>query len=507
MMTKTCSLLILLTLTTLTFSQTSVPAWHWTLPYLDQLKTAGYLEQIDWTNRPLQREEIAETLAAILLNDLPPQYRKIVQILKKEFPRIQKAIAETPGVRAEADFRARQSAPDFVNHGAFEIYPQLRWQAAPRTTFYAALKVFNRAPDGYIGKEFRDLFAYIEQGYLNYRGRYLNFTLGRDFLQTGAGRSGQLLLSDAFRPMDHYRLRVGGQHIAFSFMGAQLDRRYSPDAGAWANRFMNGHRLHINLKNRYYLNFSEMVIYGGPQESWNLAFMNPFGFYYGVTTNGPATAANFLYSIDWDFYLPYRLNFYGELLIDDLQVDKKTPGDLEPDEIGLLLGLNWHPEKLDPALRVNLEYAQVRNRTYNAPQHDWERWVHRNKPLGYWLGNDFKRWQLQVEKLWRQELRTRIAIARTLKGEGDVFGEFNTDYLNYTVEEGYDEPFPWGIVQKEWQWGGEISWPFKKWLVLQASCAWHAYNNYRHQTGKKHDGFSFSAGLFFRGPFLPLPLL
>jgi hypothetical protein len=50
---------------------------------------------------------------------------------------------------------------------------------------------------------------------------------------------------------------------------------------------------------------------------------------------------------------------YGELLIDDFQVEKRTSGDLEPDEVGFLVGSQWADPGGLEGITLGAEYTGV----------------------------------------------------------------------------------------------------------------------------------------------------
>ncbi len=494
-------------------SQESLPPYHWSWQYLDYLKSAGYLPGLDITHRPVQRSAVAGALSEVTSPD--PIIQGMLRILQTEFrPEIwqweagkdllqqvgEKILEPLPKPQVKAGifslFNWQKDRPDYQKELGYDFHPLLsvKWNR----NFSALLngRFFNRKNERYVGKEFRNLYSYVEQGYLQYQNRWLQVKFGRDFMQLGPGRSGQLLLSDNSRPFDLYLVRLKSKYLSFSFWGIQLNRRSVTDStlqqfATTANRYLNGHRLAFNYRDRYLIAFTEQVLYGGPASTWELGYLNPIGNYYGYNANGPYTAANLFYTLDWDLYFPHRVNFYGELLIDDLQIDNETPGDLEPNEIGLLMGFNWgNPFRWTGSL-FNAEYVQVRNRTYNAPVYDWEKYLHRNEVIGYYLGNDFKLAHFNLEKWWLPVLKTRLISRIIRKGEGTVQGEFNTDYLNYTVEEGYHEPFPWGIVEKHLQLGLEVFFRPHRLANVSASLAWNRFDNYQHVEGQSKTEVSF----------------
>jgi hypothetical protein len=66
--------------------------------------------------------------------------------------------------------------------------------------------------------------------------------------------------------------------------------------------------------------------------------VNPFLISHGASINDEAVTGenNAFLSVDLRGRPTQKSEVYGELLIDDVQVETKVPGDLEPDELGFL---------------------------------------------------------------------------------------------------------------------------------------------------------------------------
>jgi len=508
------------------FSQETLPPYHSANSYLEYLKVRGYLPQLSLINRPFQRPEVARLLLKIDWDRLAanPKDQQLVKTLYREFAGEMAREKQTDGELGDllqkalkllhinlSDLGIQPEQPSFKlgafgesmldysdetgnSLGRFHAHSQVGFYYKNKITFYNNFRIFNRADSDYIGKKFRGMFGFAEQGFLSYNNPWLQAKIGRDFLQIGPGRTGQLLISDNSRPFDMYHVRIGKSVIQFSFWGIALDRRQIPRAsadsalgGQSASRFLNGHRISVNIKNKYSFGVSEVVVYGGVNRNFELAFINPFTFYHNITTNGPNNDSNSFVSLDWDLYPIKDWEIYGEFLIDDFQVDKKTPGDLEPNELGFLGGVEWsNPLGLKGGL-FGVEYVQVRNRTYNAPVHDWEKYLHRNKVIGYALGNNLERLRLSLAHWVRPDLRVTLIGDLIQQGEGSVKGVFNTDFLNFTVEQGYNEPFPFGVVQRRWQFGAKIFYNPNQWVNISAEINTNSFNNYRHLEGFSHN--------------------
>ncbi|MCD4691889.1 MAG: capsule assembly Wzi family protein [Calditrichales bacterium] len=527
-MRKLIGLLLWIILASIAFSQETMPPYYWANEHIDYLKVRGYLPEIEVINRPYNRMEIAKSLLKIDSENLQsyPEDEKLVKKLmaefKNEFVQLEKfegskwvnlikKAAKYLNVKYEEDESNSQFKiggygslnniyTDKNINNDFSIHPQLGIIFNNNLFAYTNIKIFNKSDADYVGKEFGGLYAYSEQAYLTFRNSWIKAKVGRDWLQLGPGRSGQLLFSDNSRTFDQYYMQIGNSIFQFHFWGIMLDRRAVVDTnlvkyGANANRFINGHRISLNLKNRYFFALNEVVIYGGPNENWEAGLMNPLMFCFAYNLNTPGFEANIFYSFEWDVYFK-NLEFYGELLIDDFQIEKESPGDLEPNELGLIAGIQWaNPLNIKGAL-INFEYAQVRNRTYNAPVNDWEKYLHRNKVIGYYLGNNFERYYLTMQKWLRADLRMQLFGGYVRKGEGSVAGEFNKDYMNYTVEEGYEESFLFGIVEGHLQTGGRVF--YKPYNIghVELDFAYNDFDNYKNIKGKKHSEWTVWIGIW-----------
>ena len=524
--------------TFLILAQETLPPYHWVNNYIDYLKVRGYLPELSLIDRPFNRQQIAQQLIDMDWKTLEnePKDKEMVETLYREFaPEIQYLVGNLEEIENPVLKKALQkimyafipeSDQPHLKIGAFgtgiadysdqtedfdtdfNLHPHAGLYWRNHLTLYHNSKIFHRAEPNYIGKKFRNAYAYVEQAYLAYNWDWGEFKIGRDYLQIGPGRSGQLLISDNSRPFDMYRGVIGKKLFQFSFWGFSLDRRANTTAplnqiGGTSNRYLNGHRLSLNFKNKVYVGLSEVIIYGGPNSDWEAGVMNPVMLYYAYIVNTPFFNGNVLYNIDWDLYLVSNLEIYGELLLDDIQVDKKQPGDLEPNEMGIMGGIVWtNPLPLIQGSIFQAEYVQVRNRTYNAPVNDWEKYLHRNEVIGYYLGNNFVRYGLAFSQWVRPDLRVKLFTNLIRQGEGSVQGEFNTDYLNYTVQEGYSEPFPWGVVERHLQPGLEVFFKPHRLAHLSLNIAYNDFKNYLNQSGEDYSELTASLTLWLQWDYL-----
>jgi len=485
-------------------STESLPTYHWAYSVIEELQLGGILRDINLSERPVTRGQVAyevfsakgvegkrnEWLLELLRQEFSVEVAEL-QPLPLMFHGIEQALSsvsreESPfkydaGIRLEGDWSLRQRvAPQTDGIGVLQAGVQFRSNVAA----HVGLRLDSHLPDDstYKGKVWRGLAGYAESGYVRYEGSIFDAMFGRDRLTIGSGKSTHLLLSDYSMPMDVLWLSASSRHVRYSFVTAQLDTMLDnqyPDQVI--RRFLALHRIWVRLHDRLSIGLSEAVLYGGPSRTFELQFLNPFLYWHGEVLNH-AGAGNIFVMLDLDWYPWDGAELYGEFLIDDLQIERRVPKDLEPSEVGWIAGLRFTNLPLDPDLVLGLEYQGVTNRTYNSMT-PYERYLHLGRPLGDEFGNDFDRWQISASRWIRRDVQCRFSASHIRKGEGSIPAPFDTTYLQYTVEQGYDEPFPTGIIEKETtiSLGAFVIPTYAMWLTFEVGETWIA--NEAHVVG------------------------
>jgi len=208
-------------------------------------------------------------------------------------------------------------------------------------------------------------------------------------------------------------------------------------------RFLSLHTLNWTYNNKLTLSFSEASIYSGENRGIEWQFFNPVIFWIPERENPSTGQANgFLYGGFKYAHTP-SLSIWGEWLIDDYQINRKSKGDLEPNEIGFLGGVEktaWPT----PSSDLWLEYTRITNRTYQTPD-PAEKYTHRCFPIGHYLGNDFDMIQLYYSREnMNGKLKPYISLAYLRDGANGLNTPFDTPWEDSTVtmETGFSEPFP-----------------------------------------------------------------
>ena len=188
------------------------------------------------------------------------------------------------------------------------------------------------------------------------------------------------------------------------------------------NRHLNGHRLKYNLKTGY-IAFTELILYGGQNRNLDIALLNPLLPYYIYHRNNKGFTSNSILSLE--IYKEFNTySFFVEMILDDFQVEKKSSRDLEPSEYAILLELKKTYDK--SFVRYNI--LKVANRTFNAPNFNYEKYINKNQPMGHPLGNNF--WSTNLEFCFNNS-KSYFSFIYTYvnKGEEALFSSFNEDFF------------------------------------------------------------------------------
>ncbi|MBN1780053.1 hypothetical protein JW948_02935 [bacterium] len=491
----------------------TLPPWHWACPLIADMQTAGLLQDLNQLNQPYTRGDVAVALidigsliknSKVLLSK--GQLERYAKLVREFAPEIQALKTEDDAERLElgghliGDMQ-KDSDKDMKFRGIYRT--RIHVPAGRSVTMFNAMNFDQNLvhDDLYMGKKWRGIVGYTEQAYVSARFGRFGMKFGRDFLKWGAGRSGTLIFSDAARPMDHFLGSVTAGPFTFSYLLSRLDdwpltpRLADSLGGTRARRYVSAHRLDARFfDGRLQCAVTEAVIYGGVNRSPEFSYLNPFIFYHGSQMN-EANTANTFGSIDVLWAPANRVQLYASLMIDDIQIEETGPGDLEPDEIGYIIGGRWTP---NGSTLISAEYARVTNRTYKTIN-PWETFMHRNGPLGHPLGNDFDLWQVEAGQWFGPSVRASLSFTQIRKGEGDLFSPFDMPWMDYTVEEGYSEPFPTGIVEKRQIIGLQLRYDASAHWGLHGLFQSTVFDQYQHVENRDETQTFWKLGLWLDG--------
>ena len=293
----------------------------------------------------------------------------------------------------------------------------------------------------YSGKKWRGLAGGVEQAFVAYQTKTIDLMFGRFASFWGPRES---LVLAATNNLDGFAYTVRWGHLVISYRLARLDGQNSlTDSGAvFENRYFAGHRLDLHLADNLRIGLFETVIFAGAGRTLELNYLNPLLFFHAEQLNDNIND-NTLLGLDASYSPAKRLRLFGQLLIDDFQIEKKSQGDQEPNEYGLLVG----GEVIDvmPRVDVQLEYTRVTNRTFNQPL-PRNRYEYQHSLLGAAEGNDYDLLRAEVTRWFGEYMRGLMTLSYHRQGEGSVYEPWSSPWLD--IQGSYREPFPTGVVEK-----------------------------------------------------------
>ncbi len=426
----------------------TIPTSHWIYRTVEKLQTAGYLHRLTSGDQPYTRQQIAEAY----IQDREKINQTHNQNILSESARLKNELAQEIGfLSGNTEKEKSGSTMKFAlsydtnlkagNPQSTSFFrPQLTMSVNNHFSIkYSSVLDQDLGNDpNYTGESWSGFAGYQEQCYISYTSNNVNLLFGRDYVKWGYGKGGRLLISDNSRPFDMLSFKIRSKKISLHAFTSQLDKLEG------MQRYLSATRFEINPLKRIYLGFGHAVLYSDTS-AINFALSNPMSVSYAIQHNDDTDANTMLY-LDFACFFNNRSKFYGELLIDDIQIERKNLGDLTPNEFGFILGF----ETNDILFGFDgwFEFSQVRNRIYNN-KNTTEKYLHRNMCIGHAIGNDFQRFQAEAEKWLREKLRLTGGYFIMRSGEGSVREQVTRPWLNgdYTLQTGYSEKIPFGVVE------------------------------------------------------------
>lgn len=347
-------------------------------------------------------------------------------------------------------------------------------------------------PD-YAGKKYRGLAGQVETAIMTYRHGRFAAAFGRQRLFWGP-QPINLVISKIAEPFDLLTASYHAGRLDFGFLFARLDKSRPdsvdlirfPGRNFNDNRYMAAHRLDIRIHRHFRLGLFETTLFGGEGRPPELYYLNPLQFFHGSQLNENIDD-NTMLGIDYTALLGKGISTYGQLLIDDFQIDDKSQGDQEPNEYGIMAGI-FKTGRIGTFLPdIKVEYVRITNRTYH--QYDpRNRYLFQNKLIGHPLGPDADSLSL-ILRFWPSKtLFAEVELAYRRHGEGSIFKPWDTPWAKVSGE--YDEPFPTGIVEKATLTACRVQGypPFGKYIknhfFFSLDGGWGELKNCNHIAGK-----------------------
>lgn len=421
-----------------------IPLDSWVYPALEELYSRGYSYEFFLSDKPYSRGEVARCLKKIsasnphlLENDF------LILRLRYEFADELAALENPPETDKPLEARggafvrgngitSGKARP--IQRGAVGVF--LGLEAEDKFVTRARMTLDTRTQDdpAIRGRRWHNsVTLFFDDAYAKVHTRYLDLFWGRQHLQWGVG-SDALLLSNHFPPLEQVKLKANYKTLRYQFLASRLDPIFIDTLGGNVPRFFSAHRLSWKPWPWLEAGVSESIVYGGPGRSFELFYLNPLLPFYAEQYNNFVDDNPFV-GVDFLFSRIQHLVFFGELMIDDFQIDFKS----EPQQIGFRLG-GWISDFISKGRTFGqLEYTRVNTFVYgqNKP---WNIYTRFGAGMGSEIGPDADRWRGSF--LWRAHRWVDLVLSGEYRRRGE-----NRITTPQNVAVPY-EKFPSGVVEK-----------------------------------------------------------
>ena len=474
-----------------------LPRDHWATPYVEHLIAAGVIADPAPLTRPLREADVVRALRDVdTLATSPTVTRTVRRLLaalggEQSGPRYRidgnaGVAAATHPLRDPLEIgrgqppRAPGADRGFVNGG---LAVQLRLGALVAVThpyFDTRLKY---DPD-YFGKKNRVVAGRNAEAYLDAHWRYAELFFGSLDRNWGPPQVASLIVSPSPYSYDHLGLLVGTPRLQLQALVTQLDDGVDT-VGTLNHRYFIAHRLLARPGDHTSVAVWEGEVASGPGrtlEPWFANVLN-LGLLVEYDQN---VSVNSLLGADFEMRLS-ALTLFGQLLIDDLQIDRRTQADSEPPSYGLTLGAQGAVHSAS----WKAYYTRVANLTYRTPN-PAEAVERRFVGLGRNF-SDYDQATVSATILAAPQLLVSPEVTLLRQGEGD----FRLPYPPRSAY-GTTATILSGVVERTLRAALSGSYTPDAHLGLRFDAGVHHISDYGHVTGQTRTKFVGSVSVTYR---------
>jgi hypothetical protein len=346
-----------------------VPLSYWGNPYVEHFIAAGKMVDPSPLTRPLRADDLVRALEAMDSTKLGSGEWGVVRALLHDLRRNENG----PWGRVDADlgvaaathslrdplelFRGAPPRGDTVSRGFVSGGLALTLALGPVVAVtHPLLDTRLKYDRDWFGKKDRAIAGRMAESYLSAQWGFGELFFGRMDRNWGPSVVQGLLLSDDPYGLDHLGVTLGTSAIQLQAIVTQLDSR-TDSVGQIERRYMVQHRLWLRPPGRWTLALWEGSVLSGADrdlEPWYLNILN-----LGVLEQ-LNTGTNVNSFVGLDLERRGGVTTYAQLMLDDIQVDRKALTDQKPTSWGLTVGAKGGVA----GAAWTLFYTQVANLTY-----------------------------------------------------------------------------------------------------------------------------------------------
>ena len=276
--------------------------------------------------------------------------------------------------------------------------------------------------------------------YLGYNLKNFNLLIGRIGKNFGYINQYSLIKSDNPLPYDDISFNLFNKKIKYVYTLTRLEDSYSYDSREnliqynWNKRYLNFHRIELNINKKIKMAISESVLYGGENQNLVPFYINPINIYFLSKMNDRSsyeeTNANILGTFEIYYNTFKNSSFFMQFLIDDMDFTKSLRSQF-PDRIGINLLISLTDFLTDKS-NLKIGYKYLSNYTYNS-YYTFGNYTFYDRSIGY-PKNGFK--EIAIEYDFFKIKKTIYTFGSSINTEKEQ--NLETHYapeLNNFVEE------------------------------------------------------------------------
>jgi hypothetical protein len=275
----------------------------------------------------------------------------------------------------------------------------------------------------------------ITNGFIRYENDLITMQMGRAPLFWGQSIEHSIIQSTVTPSYDHIDLHLKFNRFRLEILSGQLGSELLQ--GERIKRNIAGHRLTWLSKNeKLFVSFGEQIVYTGINRGFEWHYLNPFIPYFFTALEGDEESSasgdndnSILFAAIRYVYKP-NLSFFGELLIDDFQVDENN----YQDGLGYKIGADGAFDISGKPISWVMEWTSINSWTY-IHHGQFTSWQNRGHALGYQYGPDLNSFHIQTDMWINKVLLINIEADLIEKGS-------NTLSTGWGNSDNKDDPFP-----------------------------------------------------------------
>ena len=463
----------------------------WVTPFVEHLIRAGVLQGLDPLTRPLKRADVARAVADVDSTRVSKSVRSQLRLLAWELEEPQDTVRwkldAGVGVLGASDASRWTQRPA---GDTSRVFPQADLAFSlemPHFAFITHPYVDNRLKydPQYVGKKDRFVAGRNDEAYLIGSWKYFDVFFGLADRNWGSPDVEGLLLSTSPYAFDHLFLRLGPQRLRLEMLATELnDLPYWADSVGQrqtanrARRYLMLHRLVVIPSDRLAFSLSEAMLYadeGGVSRSFEPWYLNPLNLWLLAQYQGKTTG-NSLLAGDVTWQARRDLRLFGQLYLDDFQVDRRQSSDREPPGYGYTLDASGGA--LGGDVSWTASYTKVMNLSYRTPANEEQ---YTSDSVG--IARDHDDYDQLTAKV-----TTAPAPRALVTGELTVIRQGAGDIrTHYPAVSQYADSlwFLTGVVERTVRVAAQVSWTPVPGINLSADVGRHFITNANHVAGAR----------------------